>query len=186
MLLESPQLTQALQNAQSSQEAHALMADAWKFAGYNRPGGENPARLATTQAYANSFGGGQALPAVAAPRGGSMGAIAQRGGFALGGIVGQGTSVPGQSSPVPGVASLSDQPLTVAPPSTGFPDPAQQPSNPYAQIGKRAEGCGAAEGRRNAGSTGSRRAADLAAAGPGHVRRRQVHSTLRNAGVQGV
>ncbi len=30
-------------------------ADAWKFAGYNRPGGGNAARLATTQAYANSF-----------------------------------------------------------------------------------------------------------------------------------
>lgn len=38
------------------------MADAWKLAGYNRPGGENAARLVTTQAYANSLAAGQALP----------------------------------------------------------------------------------------------------------------------------
>ncbi|MCJ2124475.1 hypothetical protein [Methylobacterium sp. J-077] len=127
-LAENPQLTSALQNAKSPQEANALMADAWKFAGYNRPGGENAARLATTQAYANSFAGGQALPGVSAPRGGSMGSTAQQGGFGLGGVVGQGAAVPGQASPAPGIAALSAQPLAVAPPPTGFStDPAAQP-----------------------------------------------------------
>ncbi|MGT2479006.1 hypothetical protein ACU4GR_09105 (plasmid) [Methylobacterium oryzae CBMB20] len=62
LLQENPQLTRALQNAQSPQEANRLMADAWKFAGYNRPGGENAPRLATTQAYANSFGDGGGEP----------------------------------------------------------------------------------------------------------------------------
>ncbi|MGU3665105.1 hypothetical protein ACLBX9_13070 [Methylobacterium sp. A49B] len=46
-LAENPALIRALQNAQSPQEANALMAEAWKFAGWNRPGGENAARLAT-------------------------------------------------------------------------------------------------------------------------------------------
>lgn len=138
-LAENPALIQALQNARSPQEANALMADAWKFAGWNRPGGENAARLATTQAYANSFGGGGALPAVAASRGGSMGSTAQRGGFGLGGIQAQGSTVQGQMSPAAGVASLSAQPLTVAPDPTGFstdpatPQDAQQPS-PYGNI----------------------------------------------------
>lgn len=141
LLQENPQLTNALQNAQSPQEANRLMADAWKFAGYNRPGGENAARLATTQAYANSFGGGSggALPALAASRGGSMGSTAQQGGFGLSGIVGQGSAVPGQASPMPGVASLSAQPTALAPDPVGFSsDPttqAQQPGSQYGQIG---------------------------------------------------
>ncbi|MCJ2142178.1 hypothetical protein [Methylobacterium sp. E-066] len=135
-LAENPALIQALQNAKSPQEANALMADAWKFAGWNRAGGENAARLATTQQYANSFANGQALPATSSPRGGSVGATAQRGAFGLGGIQAQGSPVPGQVSPASGVASLSGQPLAVAPDATGFStDPAaqqtpQQPS-PY-------------------------------------------------------
>ena len=52
----NPQLTQGQRNAGSPEEAHRLMADAWKFVGYDRPGGGNAARLSTTQAYAKSFG----------------------------------------------------------------------------------------------------------------------------------
>lgn len=140
LLQENPQLTNALQNAQSPREANRLMADAWKFAGYNRPGGENAARLATTQAYASSFGGGGgggALPALAASRRGSMGSTAQQGGFGLNGIVGQGAAVPGQASPVPDVASLSAQPTELAPDPVGFSsDPAAQPQQPGSQYGQ--------------------------------------------------
>ncbi|GLS44363.1 hypothetical protein [Methylobacterium brachythecii] len=56
-LTENPELTMALQNARSPEEANSLMANAWKFAGYNRPGGENAARLASTQAYVQKLGG---------------------------------------------------------------------------------------------------------------------------------
>ena len=60
-LTENPELTLALQNAKSPEEANALMAQAWKFAGYDRPGGgEYANRLATTQAYASKFAGDQA------------------------------------------------------------------------------------------------------------------------------
>ncbi|WP_331301614.1 hypothetical protein [Methylobacterium oryzae] len=158
LLQENPQLTRALQNAQSPQEANRLMADAWKFAGYNRPGGENAPRLATTQAYANSFGdgGGGAFPALAASREGSMGSTAQRGGFGLNGIVGQGAAMPGQTSPMPSVASLSAQPTALAPDPAGFSsDPAaqpQQPSNQYAQIGNALKA--AAAGQQKQGQKG--------------------------------
>lgn len=113
LLQENPQLTQALQNAKSPQEANALMAGAWKFQGYDQPGGENAARLATTQAYANSLGSGQALPATGRPRGASMGSTAQQGGFGLGGIQAQGSAVPGQASLTPDVATLSGQPTAL-------------------------------------------------------------------------
>ncbi len=190
LLQENPQLTQALQNAQSPGEAHRLMADAWKFADYDRSGGENAGRLATTQAYANSFGGGQALPGVAAPRGGSMGSTAQRGGFGLGGIVGQGAAMAGQSSPMPGVASLSDQPLMVAPPSTGFSDPTQQPSNQYAQIGNALKAAAAAQQKQGQQKAGGIRGAPEAGGRPISLQQARAmfnpgkfYGMLRNAGV---
>jgi hypothetical protein len=73
MLTENPDLTVALQNAKSPEEAHALMANAWKFAGYDQPGGENARRLAMTRAYVGRVGGGDTQtaqagdPASAAP-----------------------------------------------------------------------------------------------------------------------
>ena len=65
MIAENPALTRSLQNAQSPEEANALMAGAWKFAGWNQPGGENAARLATTQDYAGRLANGMQLPASA-------------------------------------------------------------------------------------------------------------------------
>lgn len=56
-LTENPTLTQALQNAKSAEEANSLMANAWRFAGFNRPGGEMAARLGTTKAYLARLGG---------------------------------------------------------------------------------------------------------------------------------
>jgi hypothetical protein len=70
LLNENPALTQKLQSAKSPEEANALMAEAWKFAGYNRPGtgGEYDQRLATTRSYANRFlGQGQVPTQVAEP-----------------------------------------------------------------------------------------------------------------------
>lgn len=62
-LTENPTLTQALQSAKSAEEANSLMANAWRFAGYNRPGGgEHAARLGTTRAYLARLGGQPAEP----------------------------------------------------------------------------------------------------------------------------
>ena len=56
-LNENPELTAKLQAARSPEEANALLADAWRFAGYDKPGGgEYARRLATTQSYASRFG----------------------------------------------------------------------------------------------------------------------------------
>lgn len=54
-LTENPGLTQALQNAKSADEANRLMANSWKYAGYNRSGGEFASRLASTRRYALRF-----------------------------------------------------------------------------------------------------------------------------------
>lgn len=57
LLQEDPQLIQQLQAARSPQEAQQLMNNAWRFAGYNQPGGEAGARIASAQGYATDFGG---------------------------------------------------------------------------------------------------------------------------------
>lgn len=57
--------------------------------------------------------GSQMSPAIAQPAGISMGSTAQAGGFGLNGVQAMGGPVAGQSSPTPGVASLSGQPTTL-------------------------------------------------------------------------
>lgn len=57
-LQENPQLIEALNSAQSVEEAQSLMNNAWKFAGYNRPGGEAANRLAAAQGFLPSFQAG--------------------------------------------------------------------------------------------------------------------------------
>ncbi len=60
LLAEDPSLIARLQNAQSPAEAQQIMNQAWKFAGYNQPGGEAGQRIADAQAYAPQFGSGPA------------------------------------------------------------------------------------------------------------------------------
>lgn len=57
-LQENPQLIAQLQNAKSVEEAQSLMNNAWKFAGYDRPGGEAANRLASARSYLPSFQNG--------------------------------------------------------------------------------------------------------------------------------
>ncbi|WP_216331161.1 hypothetical protein [Rhizobium sp. X9] len=66
-LQENPQLIQSLNNAKSVEEAQQLMNGAWKFAGYDRPGGESARRLAMAKSYyANEFGNAPANAGAAA------------------------------------------------------------------------------------------------------------------------
>lgn len=62
---EDPTLIPRLNSASTPQEANKIMADAWRFAGYNRPGeGEFARREGLTTQYAQRFGGQpQAAPA---------------------------------------------------------------------------------------------------------------------------
>lgn len=54
---EDPQLVAKLNAAKSPEEAQSLMNNAWKFAGYNRPGGEAGRRMGFAAAYAPQFQG---------------------------------------------------------------------------------------------------------------------------------
>lgn len=65
---ENPQLLPALQAAKTPQEANQIMAQAWRFAGYNRPGGENARREALTTQYAQRFGGQGGAPVQVPPQ----------------------------------------------------------------------------------------------------------------------
>ena len=57
MLAENPQLIEKLNAATSLEEANKLMADAWRFAGFDQPGGEYQARLDTSQSLLAQFSG---------------------------------------------------------------------------------------------------------------------------------
>jgi len=62
LLQENPRLIAALNQAKSGDEANQLMANAWRFKGYNdRAGSEFQARRALTNAYANQYA--NAVPA---------------------------------------------------------------------------------------------------------------------------
>lgn len=62
-LSEDPSLIATLNAARSPDEAIGAMNNAWRFAGYNRPGGEAAARLAVARALAPQFKGRADLPA---------------------------------------------------------------------------------------------------------------------------
>ncbi|OQM76458.1 phage tail tip lysozyme [Manganibacter manganicus] len=57
LLAEDPGLIQKLQQARSPEEAQQLMNNAWRYAGYDQPGGETAERMASANSYAQQFGG---------------------------------------------------------------------------------------------------------------------------------
>ncbi len=57
LLQEDPNLVTALNNAKSTEEAQQIMNNAWKFAGYNQPGGEAANRLGYANAFLPNFQG---------------------------------------------------------------------------------------------------------------------------------
>ncbi len=76
-LSEDPSLIQSLQQAKSASEAQALMNNAWRFANYDKPGGEAARRTSFAQGLVPSFQGDQetlpqnARPAAGLPASGS-------------------------------------------------------------------------------------------------------------------
>lgn len=66
LLAEDPTLISKLNNAGSVQEAQTLMNRAWRFAGYDRPGGEAANRLNTAGQYLSAFSGQGEFPAMSA------------------------------------------------------------------------------------------------------------------------
>jgi hypothetical protein len=160
-LQENPRLTQALQNARTPEEAHRLMADAWKFAGYqNDRSGEGAERLATTRDYVARLGGGQSIGATygdvsSAPArafagssnpGMSVGSTAMQGGFGLNGIQAYGAPVSGQAG-VAGVSSLINQPMQGSIPKGDWSAPTQQAQSPYGGLMNQLQGAAGALGK---------------------------------------
>ena len=78
LIQEDPSLIQRLQQARTPQEAQQLMNDAWRFAGYDQPGGEAGARIQTAQGMVSQFGGQQ--PAQGGAPGAQPQQMAQAGG----------------------------------------------------------------------------------------------------------
>lgn len=56
LLNENPGLIAQLNSAKSPEEATALMNNAWRFAGFDKPGGEAANRMATARQWAERFG----------------------------------------------------------------------------------------------------------------------------------
>lgn len=56
-LAEDPGLVARLNAAKTPEEAQSLMNGAWRFAGYDRPGGEAARRIATARSYVSQFAG---------------------------------------------------------------------------------------------------------------------------------
>lgn len=56
LLAEDPTLIQKLQSAGSAEEAQQMMNNAWRYAGYDQPGGETAQRMALAGQYAQQFG----------------------------------------------------------------------------------------------------------------------------------
>ncbi|WP_421616602.1 phage tail tip lysozyme [Agrobacterium tumefaciens] len=54
---EDPKLIRSLNSAQSPEEAQRLMNNAWKFAGYDQPGGETARRMGLASSYVSRFQG---------------------------------------------------------------------------------------------------------------------------------
>ncbi|UTY50421.1 phage tail tip lysozyme [Sinorhizobium fredii] len=62
LLQEDPNLITALNNAKSVEEAQQIINRAWKFAGWNQPGGEAAERLGYANAFLPNFQGQQGQP----------------------------------------------------------------------------------------------------------------------------
>jgi hypothetical protein len=90
-LAENPEMAVALQNAKSLSEAHSVLANSQRYAGYDRPGGENARRLALAQNYAARLGGNLNAAVAEADLPQAGGTPAQY-------------AVPGQTAPAAGVA----------------------------------------------------------------------------------
>lgn len=80
LLQEDPNLMAAMNSAGSVEEAQSLMNNAWKFAGYNRPGGEAARRLSTARGYLPAFQGSGGDVAAATPEAAFSAAMPEIGG----------------------------------------------------------------------------------------------------------
>lgn len=124
-LQEDPNLVAKLNSAQSPGEAANLMANAWKFAGYNQPGtGEYARRAALANGFAPQFAGQQAAEASQTP--GQVASLDPSAG--MNAIPPQnipGADVPAAGTQIPIPQQRPDQQQAIVNPATMTPDQLQ-------------------------------------------------------------
>ncbi|MGI8397805.1 hypothetical protein ACRYWZ_15640 [Agrobacterium deltaense] len=115
---EDPSLIQALNGAKSAEEAQRLMNNAWKFAGYDKPGGETARRMGLASSYLPRFQGGNTEVASLDPSAGMSAAAAIDAAAAPSGYVDPTVSAPNSRGAVANAlmapAQQTSQPSSVA------------------------------------------------------------------------
>ncbi|RUX48560.1 hypothetical protein EOA33_15230, partial [Mesorhizobium sp. M4A.F.Ca.ET.050.02.1.1] len=114
-LQEDPGLIDSLNAAKSPEEAQRLMNNAWKFAGYNRPGGEAARRISMANSFASRFA--DAAPVQVAsiePGAGVSAALNKRPAPDGPATVAQTVQSPRATEPPPVAAKAAAAPQTVA------------------------------------------------------------------------
>ena len=141
-LQENPQLIAALNNAQSLEEAQTLMNNAWKFAGYDRPGGEAARRLSLASSFLPNFQGQSEVAALTpeaaieavAPGSGMVDPAAAAPAFDTGrfGDPMNLAEMPPSAAQLPG--ALMDQGASYAPTAPALPPPTTVQDRPVASV----------------------------------------------------
>lgn len=119
-LQENPALIQSLNSAKSAEEAQRLMNNAWKFAGYDQPGGEAARRMGLASSYLPRFQGAGTEVASLDPSAGMPAAQAIEAAAPASGYVDPMVSVQ------PRAAALPAPQMVAAPPAVAQPQQVAQ------------------------------------------------------------
>lgn len=152
-LQEDPGLIDRLNSAKSPAEAQQMMNNAWRFAGYDRPGGEAARRIAQANSFASQFTGSPADPVRVA---------------SLDPSAGMATAAPGGAvaAALAGARPAATQPQSPAQALTGVPPAAPPVQSLRAADGGGAPMLGAKPVNTGAAPTGQSGGVQVAGGGP--------------------
>jgi hypothetical protein len=115
-LQEDPTLIDRLNAAKSPTEAQQIMNNAWKFAGYDRPGGEAGRRIAQANSFVSRFAGSPADPVQVASLDPSAGVPAAPGGAVAAALAGAPPATAQPQNPAQALAGGPPAPMPVQSP----------------------------------------------------------------------
>lgn len=114
-LQENPALIQSLNSAKSAEEAQRLMNNAWKFAGYDQPGGETARRMGLASSYLPRFQGAGTKVASLDPSAGMPAAQAIEAAAPASGYVDPMVSVQPRAAALPASQTVAAPPAAAQP-----------------------------------------------------------------------